>query len=329
MMMRSGPGLAALPVFLAVLLVSSSATVCVYAQSMGTPPGAGATEASAATTTALAAARAHFKAGAFDQAFARSIALADAGHAQALHLVGRIHLQSDYANFDPHESARLLELAAEKGYAPAQHDLAELMRRGLGLPRDALLAFRWHLNAAEQRYRLSELAIADMYGRGEGVAANQQQASVWRTRSRRANSAKVASKATTKWRSAKASPATTPPTRNMPEPAARPRLQRQPPAKAHTGTPNSAVAGRGHHIQLGAYGTAAAAARQQALLSKQLKRISPNVRLNVVSANHKDGRGMLHRLRTQSMDLGSARFLCGKLKKLLPEHGCFIASGAP
>ena len=243
---------------------------------------------------------------------------------------------SQWLGFD---SALLLDRRSVAGAAISDEKLdliaaalappAELMRRGLGLPRDALLAFRWHLNAAEQRYRLSELAIADMYGRGEGVAANQQQASVWRTRSRRANSAKVASKATTKWRSAKASPATTPPTRNMPEPAARPRLQRQPPAKAHTGTPNSAVAGRGHHIQLGAYGTAAAAARQQALLSKQLKRISPNVRLNVVSANHKDGRGMLHRLRTQSMDLGSARFLCGKLKKLLPEHGCFIASGAP
>ena len=174
--------LASLVLFVAALNTS----VQVNAQSATTNTTAAS---GTSVTTALSAARAHFKAGELDKAFDRSITLADEGDAHALHLVGRIHLQPRYRNFDPHESARLLKLAAEKAYAPAQHDLAELMRRGLGLPRDALLAFRWHLQAAEQRYRMSELAIADMYARGEGVAANQQQASVWRTRARRARHA--------------------------------------------------------------------------------------------------------------------------------------------
>ena len=322
-MMRPGSSLAAL----AVLAVSLSATGFVSAQSLETITNTGSMGASAAT--ALAEARAHFKAGALDKAFARSIALADEGDAQALHLVGRIHLQPSYANFDPHESARLIKLAAEKGHAPAQHDLAELMRRGLGLQRDALLAFRWHLNAAEQRYRMSELAIADMYARGEGVAANQQQARVWRTRARRAKRTEGTSKTTPKSVSTKVATSPPSPTRAQPKTPAQSQPKRTSQAKAKPRSPTSTTAQRGHHIQLGAYGTEAAAKRQRTLLSKQLKRISPNVRLNIVSADAQDGRGMLHRLRTQSMDLGNARFLCGKLKKLLPERGCFIVSGAP
>lgn len=302
---------------------AAQATAATPATPSTTPPSAAAPDAHA---NALAAARTHFKAGEFDQAFTRVIALADAGDAQALHLVGRVHLQPAYANFDPYEAARLLQIAADKGYAPAQHDLAELLRRGLGLPRDALLAFRWHLSAAEQHYRLSELAIADMYARGEGVAINQQQASVWRARARRDRKPAASSRAVA--RAAALPPAKTTVPLNA---GARGTPDREPSSAggARAGRQPGDAQRYGHHIQLGAYGTAAAAGRQRELLLKQLRRISPNVRLGITSVDRGDGRGVLHRLRTQDMELGSARFLCDKLKKLLPQRGCFIVSGEP
>jgi hypothetical protein len=317
--------LASLVLFVAALNTS----VHVNAQSASAASNADAAT-SAAVTTALSEARAHFKAGNLDKAFDRSITFADEGHAQALHLVGRIHRQPRYRNFDPHESARLLKLAAEKGYAPAQHDLAELMRRRLGFPRDTLLAFRWHLQAAEQRYRMSELAIADMYARGEGVAANQQQASVWRARARRPKAAASARTPANTAGSASAAKVITP-TRTRTAAVSKPleKPKAKPAARTNASAQSSAPLQSGHHIQLGAYGSEAAAVRQRGVLLKQLQRISPNVLLSIVSADRKDGRGTLHRLHTQSMDLGSARFLCGKLKKLLPESGCFIVSTTP
>ena len=316
-----------------LLLIGGANTVAAQDSRQAAAGTETVTNAHAAT---MALAREHFKAQAFDKAFAESITLADAGHPPALHLVGRIHLQPSYANFDPHESARLLEQAAEKGYAPAQHDLAELLRRGLGLPRDSLLAFRWHLNAAEQRYRMSELAIADMYARGEGVATNQQQASVWRARARREY----------KNDSTKKQTGASPPAAKTPaKPPRKHSASIDTPQKKHTrprrATPSTAGGSNssttrashakpsGHRIQLGAYTKKAAAAHQRNLLLEQLRRISPNVQLTIASYDQQDGRGTLHRLRTQPMDLGSARFLCGKLKKILPERGCFIVSGKP
>ena len=143
-----------------------------------------------ATAPALAddivRAQAQMRDGRLDQAYQTIVPLADAGDPAALHVLGRLHLRPKFSAFAPHEAARLLEAAAKAGYAPSQHDLAELYRRGLGTKQDTLAAFRWHLRAARQQYRLSEAAIAEMYRKGEGVARSPDQADRWRARSLRA-----------------------------------------------------------------------------------------------------------------------------------------------
>ncbi len=86
--------------------------------------------------------------------------LAKAGNAAALTLLGRIREEGYH---DVAGALPLYRQAAEKGFAEAQVQLAELYDGGDGVPRDAELALRWYERAAQQGNEEAQLALGLNY----------------------------------------------------------------------------------------------------------------------------------------------------------------------
>ena len=59
--------------------------------------------------------------------------------------------------------------AAEKGFAPAQFNLALCYELGRGVPGDERQAFRHYLMAAEQGFPAAQFNVGNMYATGRGV----------------------------------------------------------------------------------------------------------------------------------------------------------------
>jgi hypothetical protein len=68
---------------------------------------------------------------------------------------------------------------AEKGDAVAQYNLAQLYRRGEGVPQDYSDAFRWYRLAAAQGNAQAQYDLGITYANGEGVPQDYVQAHLW------------------------------------------------------------------------------------------------------------------------------------------------------
>jgi TPR repeat protein len=70
--------------------------------------------------------------------------------------------------------------AAEKGIAPAEYNLSQMIARGRGgEKRDDVQAYAWCRKAADQGYGKAAAALAAMYENGVGVEPNAEQALFW------------------------------------------------------------------------------------------------------------------------------------------------------
>ena len=77
------------------------------------------------------------------------------------------------------KSRHFLQLAAEKGYAPAQYNLAVYCQSGVGGPKDKKQAARWFRAAAIQGFADAQVNLAAMYYLGQGAAKNYNEALKW------------------------------------------------------------------------------------------------------------------------------------------------------
>jgi len=80
---------------------------------------------------------------------------------------------------DEAEAARWYRQAAEKGYAPAQYDLAVFYAVGRGVTLDAAQAITWYRRAAEQGDSLAQYNLGMRYFEGNGVGKNLVEAYQW------------------------------------------------------------------------------------------------------------------------------------------------------
>ena len=69
--------------------------------------------------------------------------------------------------------------AAERGYANAQFNLAEMLLDGVGVEQSSEQAFAWYSKAAIQGHSTAQYNLAVMYSKGEGVVADNRLAYVW------------------------------------------------------------------------------------------------------------------------------------------------------
>ncbi len=78
------------------------------------------------------------------------------------------------------EGMRYVQMAAEKGYAPAQCELGAMYEKGRGVPQDWDKSFHWYLQAANQGYALAQYHVGNAYYHGsQGVDKDINQAFIW------------------------------------------------------------------------------------------------------------------------------------------------------
>ena len=70
---------------------------------------------------------------------------------------------------DDAEAVRWFRLAAEQGYAEAQHNLGIAYANGRGVPADDAEAVRWYRLAGEQGLADAQLNLEMLSDRGEGT----------------------------------------------------------------------------------------------------------------------------------------------------------------
>jgi uncharacterized protein len=70
---------------------------------------------------------------------------------------------------DAADGIKLLQSAADKGYAPAQNELGLRMQKGSGLTASATDAAAWFLKASEQNYVTAHVNLGLLLVKGEGV----------------------------------------------------------------------------------------------------------------------------------------------------------------
>ncbi|HHF3077189.1 TPA: tetratricopeptide repeat protein [Vibrio diabolicus] len=71
------------------------------------------------------------------------------------------------------------EKAAEQGYASAQNNLGFMYGMGEGVIQDYNQAFSWYRKAAEQGFATAQFNLGVMYGEGQGVLQDNKKALMW------------------------------------------------------------------------------------------------------------------------------------------------------
>jgi TPR repeat protein len=126
---------------------------------------------------------------------------------------------------------------ARTGNAESQFNLAQMYRRGQGVPIDTMEALRWYQAAASQDFMEAQFQLGVMWEMGSGVPPNLPEARRWYTAAARADHPRAREAlmrvdnaiAAGRTRTVIATPAETPPGETLrPNPPARPR--RLPPA---------------------------------------------------------------------------------------------------
>ena len=67
------------------------------------------------------------------------------------------------------------------GYASAQRNLADCLRKGEGVPVNMEEAFAWYMRAAEKENIKSQFMIGECYANGWGVEVDADEAEHWYT----------------------------------------------------------------------------------------------------------------------------------------------------
>lgn len=77
------------------------------------------------------------------------------------------------------EAIRWYRLAAEQGYAIAQHNLGSIFASGHGAPQNFAEAAKWFRLAADQGYAAAQVSLGALYEDGQGVAQDYVLAHMW------------------------------------------------------------------------------------------------------------------------------------------------------
>ncbi|MDR1821419.1 MAG: TIR domain-containing protein [Oscillospiraceae bacterium] len=90
--------------------------------------------------------------------------------------VGSCYLWGNGIDKNYEEAAKWIKLAAEDGYAPAQHIYGRLFYKGTGVEQDYQNAITWFKLSEQQEYAPAENDLAVCYKNGDGVTQNHNEA---------------------------------------------------------------------------------------------------------------------------------------------------------
>ena len=116
----------------------------------------------------------------YELEFARIRSEAERGDAEAQFTLGLVLARRDgVTHGDWAEAVKWYRLAAEQGYAAAQHEMGVLCAVGAGMRKEPKAAAEWYRKAAEQGYSMSQFELAHCYGCGFGVPKDMQESFKW------------------------------------------------------------------------------------------------------------------------------------------------------
>ena len=98
--------------------------------------------------------------------YTKAYEMGDLSSGYALSSIYRYGGDRDGAEQFPEKAAAILQELAEKGYVPAQTELADLYMSGEGVPWDSAKAFEWYLKAAAQDDAYAQYQLAEMFAYG-------------------------------------------------------------------------------------------------------------------------------------------------------------------
>jgi len=83
----------------------------------------------------------------------------------ALFFLGQLYVygKTGLVPTNPKKAAQLFQVAADAGYAPAQHALGVCYKKGLGAPQNLVLASTWFQTAATQGHAGAQYALSQLY----------------------------------------------------------------------------------------------------------------------------------------------------------------------
>lgn len=94
---------------------------------------------------------------------------------EALYYKGRKALYSK----EYKQAIKWFNKSANKGYAPAQHKLGDMLTNGRGFRRDYRKAIQWYTRAARQGYNPAQFELGQAYYKGLGTKRNWIKSYLW------------------------------------------------------------------------------------------------------------------------------------------------------
>ena len=120
-----------------------------------------------------------FRAGAFQEALQEWQPLAEAGHPNAQHALGKMYEYGQGFERDDAQAASWYEKAAAQNIADAQYRLGVFHDNGWGVARDPSQAAKWYTRAAQLGHVFAQHDLAFMHLNGSGVPQDKIQAYKW------------------------------------------------------------------------------------------------------------------------------------------------------
>jgi TPR repeat protein len=127
------------------------------------------------TEEALARATIAYEDADYETAFELIKPLADAGHPEAVHLLGHVYLKTDRGP----QALSVFKQAAGGGDTEAFHHLGGMFYEGEVVPLDHEEALKWFISAAEQGYVYSQITVGNMFYFGRGTQVDYEDALEW------------------------------------------------------------------------------------------------------------------------------------------------------
>ena len=104
---------------------------------------------------------------------------AEKGHAGAQFNLALRYAKGQGIDRNDAEAAKWVALAATQGHVLAQYNLGIMYANGRGVPRNDAEAVKWYRLAAEQGYALAQSSLALQYSIGRGIPRDSVQALMW------------------------------------------------------------------------------------------------------------------------------------------------------
>jgi TPR repeat protein len=112
--------------------------------------------------------------------FKRVLQEAEKGDTSAIYILATLYYNGGRdVKQDHRQATKLFTIAAERGIAIAQYQLAEMYFYGTEIPQNDAQALRWYRAAAMQGMPEAQFGLGNIYSQGRGTAVDMAKAAYW------------------------------------------------------------------------------------------------------------------------------------------------------